>query len=130
LLAKPSATPELLSVSLREWGKIPIEYLKNIRIDRRNLLTYVANKLGGVHYESKRLPSDRDDARQFKVLATAYDWENRAIMHAGLVGTAIACLELINTEVIRDLVAGLEIFHAKRQENLMQEPSHDETQRG
>src|SRR5690606_10164637 len=52
-------------VSLRDWGQVRIGYLKNIAITRRNLICYVANKLGGVHYDSKRLPSDLGDAEQF-----------------------------------------------------------------
>jgi hypothetical protein len=106
-------------VPLEEWGKVRIGYLKEIAINRRNLLTYVANKLGGVHYDSKRLPMDPEDATQFTVLATAYDWDNQAIMHAGLVAVAMACIELINTPEIVGLVPALQTFHAERHQRLM-----------
>ena len=105
-------------IPLEERGKVRIGYLKEIAINRRNLLTYVANKLGGIHYDSKRLPMDREDATQFTVLATAYDWDNQAIMHAGLVAVAMACIELLNTPEIVGLVLALQTFHAERHQRL------------
>lgn len=105
-------------VKLEEWGNVRIGFLKNRPINRRNLITYVANKLGGVHYDSKRFPSASDDADQFRLLATAYDWDNQAIMHAGLVATGIACIEILNSP-IRSLLTALGEFHAKRQQRLL-----------
>jgi hypothetical protein len=113
-------------VPLADWGKVRLGYLKDIAITRQSLLTYVANKLGGVHYESTRLPPNRDDAAQFKVLATAYDWDNKAIMHAGLVAVAIARYELINVPLIVRLYFGLEKFHLERQRRLMQDKQSEQ----
>ena len=62
---------------------------------------------------------DREDATQFTVLATAYDWDNQAIMHAGLVAVAMACIELLNTPEIVGLVLALQTFHAERHQRLM-----------
>jgi hypothetical protein len=106
-------------VPLKEWGNTQLGTLKDIGITRRNILTYVANKLGGVHHDSKRLPPLLDDATQFKVLATAYDWDNDAIMHAGLVAVAIACIEIASNPDIVPLFVALRDFHAKRHRRLL-----------
>jgi hypothetical protein len=105
-------------VALAHWGKVRIGFLKEIAITRRNLLTYVANELGGIHYDPKRLPANTDDATQFKVLRTQYDWENDAVIHAGLVGVAICCMELLTNPHIVGLLNAMEKFHADRQERL------------
>src|SRR5215207_7456404 len=72
------ASPQ--SASCSENSAIPPDVLgqtlKEIAITRRNLVTYVANELGGVHYDPNRLPANTEDATQFKVLRTQYDWEN------------------------------------------------------
>jgi hypothetical protein len=106
-------------VSLADWGKVRIGFLREIAITRRNLVTYVANELGGVHYDPNRLPANTEDATQFKVLRTQYDWENDAIMHAGLVGVAICCIEFLTNPDILGLLNAMEKFHAERQERLM-----------
>jgi hypothetical protein len=106
-------------VPLEQWGNVRIGYLKDIAINRRNLLTYVANKLGGVHYDSKRLPRDPDDANQFTVLTTSYDWDNQSIMHAGLVAVGLACIEVLSTPAIVDLLPALREFHIERQQRLI-----------
>lgn len=90
-------------VSLADWGKVRVGYLKDKPINRRNLVSYVANKLGGVHYDSKRTPRNLDDAEQFAVLATGYDWDDMSLMHAGLVAVALACIEVIAVPEIRAL---------------------------
>jgi hypothetical protein len=86
---------------------------------RRNMVTYVANELGGVHYDPNRLPANAEDATKFKVLRTQYDWENDAIMHAGLVGVAVCCIELLTNPDILGLLNAMEKFHDQRQERLM-----------
>lgn len=102
-------------VPLNEWGRVRIGFLKDRRIDRRNLISYVANKLGGVHYDATRLPPDTEDAEQFKVLATGYDWGEKTLMHAGLVAVALACIEIVNTPELMALRADLSGLYAKRQ---------------
>jgi len=99
------------------WGEVQIGALKAIPIRRKVLIKYVANKLGGVHYESKRLPSVRAEAEEFKILASAMDWDNQAIMHAGLVAVAIACIEVMSSEVGL-LTTELVRFHDARQARL------------
>lgn len=106
-------------VQVAEWGKVRVGFLREIAITRRNLVTYVANEMGGVHYDPNRLPANMEDATQFKVLRTQYDWENDAIMHAGLVGVAVCCIELLANPDILGLLNVLEKFHAQRQERLM-----------
>jgi hypothetical protein len=106
-------------VPLEQWGKIRLGYLKEIPINRRNLLCYVANKLGGVHYDTKRLPTNAEDVAQFKVLATALDWDNEAIMHAGLVAVGLSCIEVSNTSDLAALLLALQRFHDERQQRLM-----------
>lgn len=106
-------------ISLTEWGKVRIGFLREIAITRRNMVTYVANELGGVHYDPNRLPVNAEDATQFKVLRTQYDWENDAIMHAGLVGVAVCCIELLTNPDVLGLLKAMEKFHYQRQERLM-----------
>jgi hypothetical protein len=106
-------------VPIEEWGQVRIGYLKETSINRRDILKYVANQLGGVHYDSKRLPNDLNDVTQFKVLATAYDWENEAIMHAGLIAVAMACIEIRNNPDIVQLYLALRNFHSERHQRLM-----------
>jgi hypothetical protein len=106
-------------VTISEWGDVRIGYLKKVPITRRNLITYVANKLGGVHYDGRRLPADLDDAEQYRVLATAYDWDNQAIMHAGFVMVGLACVEILRSPPIRPLLDALVKHHNRRQGQLM-----------
>jgi hypothetical protein len=106
-------------VSLADWGEVRIGFLREIAITRRKLVKYVANELGGVHYDPNRLPASTEDATQFKVLRTQYDWENDAIMHAGLVGVAVCCIELLTSPDILGLLNAMEKFHDQRQERLM-----------
>lgn len=105
-------------VPLQEWGNVRLGFLRNIPIRRRNIICYVANKLGGVHFDSSRFPSNETDKAEFKVLAQAYDWDKQAVMHAGLVAVSLACIELVRTPVIRDLLVALERLHAERQKRL------------
>jgi hypothetical protein len=90
-------------VKLGDWGDIRLGYLKNIAITRKSIVNYVANRLGGVHYDSNRTPKDPDDLAQFRVLATAMDWEDQAIMHAGFVAVGIASIELLQSSGMIDL---------------------------
>lgn len=106
------------SVDLRDWGGLRIGYLKHIRIDRRNLITYVANKLGGVHYDPDRRARNLEDADQFKALAVGYDWDDQSLMHAGLVATGIACIELALIPELRQLYEELRKALANRQNRL------------
>ncbi len=106
-------------VPLGAWGRVRIGYLKTIPIDRRNIVSYVANKLGGVHYESGRRPKDTSDVTQFKALATAYDWDDQALMHAGFVAVGLACIEVLHTPAIVALRNDLARFHATRQARLV-----------
>lgn len=105
-------------VDIREWGAVRVGHLKDAPIRRRSVISYVANKLGGVHYDSKRLPSDSTEAHEFRVLATAYDWNAQSVMHAGLVVVAIACIELIRVPEIQQLFQELGQFHQQRQARL------------
>lgn len=90
-------------VDLQDWGNVRLGYLKSIPITRRRIIEYVANYLGGVHYDSNRKPRDPDDLAQFRVLATAMDWEDTALMHAGLVAVGIGCIEVLHSRGIMDL---------------------------
>ena len=105
-------------VPLQEWGNVRLGFLRDIPIRRRNIICYVANKLGGVHFDSLRFPHNESDKAEFKVLAQAYDWDKQAVTHAGLVAVALACVEIVRTPVIRDLLVALERFHAERQKRL------------
>lgn len=107
------------SVDIRDWGSLRVGYLKSLRIDRRNLITYVANKLGGVHYDSKRRPAKLEDADQFRALATSYDWDDQSLMHAGLVATGVACSELVLVPELRQLYEELGRLLASRQRSLI-----------
>lgn len=108
------------SVDIRRWGGLRIGYLKNLRIDRRNLITYVANKLGGVHYDSKRRPANLEDADQFRALSSGYDWDDQSLVHAGLVATGLACIEVLLVPEIRNLYADLQHLLTKRQQRLIE----------
>jgi hypothetical protein len=90
-------------VDLGDWGNVRLGYLKNVAITRRNIIEYVANRLGGVHYNSNRTPRDPDDLAQFRVLATAMDWDDRALMHAGFVAIGLACVEVLQSKGMVDL---------------------------
>ncbi len=106
-------------VNIEEWGKVRIGFLKDIPISRRNLLCYVANELGGAHYNSKRLPSDPQDKEPFRLLASAYDWENEAIMHTGLIAVGLSYVEILSAPDVLPLLKALHEFHDKRQQRLM-----------
>jgi hypothetical protein len=106
-------------VPLQQWGDIRIGYLKNISIRRRNLLTHVANQLGGVHYDSKRLPRDEKDRTEFQALSVSYDWDHQAIMHAGLVTVGLACIEIAAADKLFGLTQALGDFHVRRQQRLL-----------
>jgi hypothetical protein len=107
-------------VSLSDWGRTRIGYLRNIPIHRRNVACYVANKLGGVHYDSTRLPAKESDADEFRKLAVSYDWDTQAVMHAGLVAVALMCVELARMPWYFELLSSLERFHESRQQRLVQ----------
>jgi hypothetical protein len=107
-------------VPLSEWGKVRIGYLKNVAITRYNLITYVSNRLGGVHYDSNRKPRNADEVEQFRVLASAMDWDDQSIMHAGLVGVGIACIEILNAPGIFDLYHSCCDLLAERQKRLIE----------
>jgi len=106
-------------VPLSKWGGTRIGYLKDLAITRRNIIEYVANRLGGVHYDSNRAPRDPSDVAQFRVLATAYDWNDRALMHAGFVAVGLACLEILNAPGIHNLYRQCEQLLANRQDTLV-----------
>lgn len=112
-------------VSAIDWGRVGIGSLKTISIDRRNLACYVANKVGGVHYDSRRLPSGAGDKEQFKILATAYDWDNQAVMHGGFVAVGLACVELLASRDVLNLLNQLEHFYTARQNRLLEERSDE-----
>lgn len=107
-------------VRLNQWGDIPLGLLRELSIRRRNIICYVANKLGGVHYQSTRLPNDAKDKAEFKILTQAYDWQNQAIMHAGLVAVGIACIEIAAHPQIREVLMALHRFNDKRQNRLFE----------
>lgn len=113
------ATVTRKRVPLSEWGNTILGYLKGIPIRRRNIICYVANKLGGIHYDSTRLPAGKDDRSEFKMLAQAYDWEKQAIMHAGLSAVAITCIEIASHPQLAELLDGLRQFDQKRRARLL-----------
>ncbi len=96
------------------WGDVRIGFLKDRPIRRRNLLAYVANKLGGVHLDSRRFPPDKNDENEFRALASMYDPDFKAIMHGGLVATGMACLEFAIEPQIHELLRALRKFLADR----------------
>lgn len=106
-------------VPISEWGNTRLGYLKCIPIRRRNIICYVANKLGGVHYDSTRLPAGEDDKTEFKILAQAYDWEKQAVMHAGLTAVAIACLEIATHPQFAEILNALRQFDRERQARIL-----------
>lgn len=106
-------------VPISEWGNTRLGYLKGIPIRRRNIICYVANKLGGVHYDSSRLPAGEEDRSEFKILAQAYDWEKQSIMHAGLTAVAIACIEIASHPQIAEVLSALRTFDNERQARLL-----------
>lgn len=103
---------------LSEWGKIRVGYLKDKPIDRKSFIEYVANWLGGIHYNGKRIPKNKDDKDKFEVLTTAYDIDNQSYMHAGYVMIAIACTEILKAPNLLNLYVHLEDFQQKRIERL------------
>jgi len=103
---------------LSQWGKIPIGRAKAVAITRSNIISYVANKFGGVHYDKERMPSAEDDKAQFKALASAYDMDSKAIMHAGLVAVALACIEIVSNDDFGAMWRALREFHDERQARL------------
>jgi hypothetical protein len=111
-------------VSVEDWGNLTIGYLKGIPIRRKNIITYVANKLGGVHYDASRLLSKKDVKAEFKILSEAYDWESEAVMHAGLVVVALACIEVCNNGTLATLLFACEDFETERVNRLTQKPNH------
>ena len=106
-------------VDLKDWGDVRIGYLREVPIRRRNVACYVANKLGGVHYDSTRLPRVESDANEFRQLAVAYDWDNQAVVHAGMIAVVLMCIELVHMPWFVELLSGLEDFHQSRQERLV-----------
>lgn len=106
-------------VPISEWGNTRLGFLKGKPIRRRNIICYVANKLGGVHYDSTRLPAGEEDRSEFKILAQAYDWEKQAIMHAGLVAVAIACIEIAAHPQVAEVLKALRKFDHERQARLL-----------
>lgn len=107
-------------VSLEEWGNLTVGYLKGMPIRRKNIISYVANKLGGVHYDPSRFLSKKDEKAEFKILAEAYDWESEAVMHAGLVVVALACIELTNNPTLTSLLFACEDFEDGRVNRLLE----------
>jgi len=113
------ATVTRKRVPIGEWGNTRLGYLKGIPIRRRNIICYVANKLGGVHYDSTRLPAGEDDKSEFKILAQAYDWEKQSIMHAGLTAVAIACIEIATHPQLTEVLRALQELDHERQSRLL-----------
>lgn len=107
-------------VPLSEWGNVRIGYLKNVPITRRNLLEYVANRLGGVHYDSNRTPRDPTDLAQFRVLASAMDWDDQSLMHAGFVAVGIACVEILFAPGVLKLFHDCDRVLVDRQKRLIE----------
>lgn len=105
-------------VVIEEWGDVRLGFLKDIPIRRRSLITYVANKLGGVHLDSVRLPPNPNDLSEFKALAGMYDPDFKAIVHGGLLAVGFACLELLSTPEILGLYSSLGDFLWGRQQTL------------
>lgn len=106
-------------VELKDWGSVRIGFLREKSITRRNVACYVANKLGGVHYDSTRLPTAQSDADEFRKLAIAYDWDQQAVMHAGMIAITLMCIELVHMPWYAELLSSLELFHQRRQERLI-----------
>jgi hypothetical protein len=106
-------------VSPELWGDVRMGFLKDRPIRRRNLLTYVANKLGGVHLDAKRFPPDPNDEKEFRALATMYDPDFKAIMHGGLVATGMACLEFALEPDIHELLRAVRKFLAERPDKIL-----------
>ena len=104
-------------VPLRDWRNERIGVLKTTNITRRNIVCYTANELGGVHYNSKRLPL-KEERHAFHLLTEAYDWEDQAVTHAGLICTALIAVELILCEEVRSLIPALVKFLHARDERL------------
>lgn len=110
-------------VGIRDWGKLRLGYLKTTPIDRRAVVTHVANKLGGVHYDPTRLPAKSDDRDSYKALTAAYDWDNEALTSAGLIGVSLACIEMAHSPDVVMLAAALDKFAQQRQARLRTEKS-------
>jgi hypothetical protein len=49
--------PRLRVVPLSRWLDSPCIYVQKVRVKRRDLIKYVANKLGGVHFDERRDPA-------------------------------------------------------------------------
>lgn len=105
--------------SLEQWTTSRIGYLKDRPIPRRRIIAYVANELGGVHYDSRHgLPTTEDD-QLIRRLMTIFDWEYQSIMHTGFVVTALICLELFSIPEVRFLFKELESMIEQRQQRLL-----------
>ena len=107
------------SSKLDDWGNQRIGILKSTEIRKSNIIQFAANKLGGVHYDSSRIPSREDDRNQYKILSTVYDWDYQSIIHAALIATALISLELFTSSEVIMLRENLPKFLNDRQARLM-----------
>lgn len=105
--------------SLEEWTKSRIGYLKTISIPRRRIVTYVANELGGVHYDSRNGQPSTEDGQLIRRLMTIFDWEYQSIMHSGFTIVALTCLELFSVPEVYLLMNELEKMLTQRQKRLL-----------
>lgn len=97
-----------------DWGNMRIGYLKNKPMTRKDIVIYAANWLGGVHYNSLR----KSDSDEFRLLASAMDWEDQSYMHSALVIVGLATIELVKSPEIKKLYQSLVAFYVKRKERL------------
>jgi hypothetical protein len=70
-----------------------------------------------VHYNSKRLPP-KEDRGKFHLLSEAYDWNEQAVVHAGLICTAIMSAEVMLCPEVMSLFKMLPEFLSKRDRRL------------
>jgi hypothetical protein len=111
-------TFERRRVPIKEWHKTRLGFLRHVPMIRDDVISYVANKLGGVHYDESRFANPNDDPKHFRVLSQAFNWEDQTILNGAVAAVGIACIELVNTPEIHDLAKSLGAFLEGRDERL------------
>ncbi|MGS2742506.1 hypothetical protein ACU6TU_02765 [Halomonas sp. LS-001] len=93
--------------------------VKDIPNQRKNVIEYVANRLGGVHYDSAYHTKDQSRQNELRLLSQAYDWGHQAIKHGAIVATSICAIELATCSLIIELYFQLLDIEQKRRERLL-----------
>ncbi len=106
-------------VSIDNWKNLKMGFLKDTPIKRERIIDYVANKLGGVHFDKSHHTKDKKRQNEFRLISQAFNWENQAIMHGAIVAIAICVIELATCPKIIEIYDQLLNIDNKRRNRLM-----------